>query len=88
MLEVRALSPMILVLAVLEVPNVLLNNKEEEVQEEEDTQVEEVGFNSPSKQVGEVTVVVVGGVAVCHNNKSMLEDPLSTKVEEGEGLPS
>ena len=48
--------------------------------------MEEVRFHSLSKQVGEVTVVVVG-VVVCHNS-SMLEDPLSTKVEEGEGLPN
>lgn len=83
LLEVRAPTPMTRVLAVVVLPNALLSKEE---LEGEDTQLEEVWFHSPSKLVGEVTVLVVG-VAVRHNS-SLLKDPLNTKVEEGVGLPS
>lgn len=87
-LEVKVLSPKIQVLAAVVVSHVILNNREEV--EEEATKLEEVGLLSPSKQVGEVmvvVVVVVVGVVACPNS-SLLEDPLNTKVGEGEGLPS
>ena len=82
LLEARAPSLMILVLAVVRVPNVLLNNKGEV----EVTRVDEVGLHNLSKEVGVVMALVVG-VVECHNS-SMVEDLLNTKVEEGEVLLS